>query len=66
MKASFQRNCTQIYFILRKSDVTLEALEHQLKNDSIVKMMSRAQFSFAPNTNQNIENTPIEDTLETL
>jgi hypothetical protein len=56
----------KIYFTLRKSEATLEALEHQLKHDSVVKMMNRAQFSFVPNTNQNIENTLIEDTLETI
>lgn len=35
-----------IYFTLEKSEATLEALERQFKNDSIVKMMNRAQFSF--------------------
>ncbi|MCC5791288.1 MAG: hypothetical protein JJT82_01580 [Legionellaceae bacterium] len=36
----------KVYFTLGTSEATLEALEHQLKNDSVFKMMSRAQFLF--------------------
>lgn len=57
---------SKVYFILRKCEATLEALEHQLRNDEIVKTMNCARFLFAHKTNQNIENTPIEDTLETV